>query len=160
LTGRRRKTLWLASGFMHFAYGILHSWNETTFKLSVRARTVNNGMYFIICKIGLNLKFKCSFTLHTQHAVCKRDIFLCLIITILFHDVANSRTFKDGLSLYRFMLYLEICSGNEAWNRLVRLPLNGFSDSLHTHKTPYDFLLLDLGHCLLIQRRYIRWTMG
>jgi hypothetical protein len=53
-------------------------------KLSVRAITVNNGTYFIIYEIGLNLKFKCSFTLHVQFAVGKTDIILSLIITMYF----------------------------------------------------------------------------
>ena len=99
---------------MHFAYGILHSRNETTFKLSVKASTVNNGMYIIIYKIGLNLKFKRSFTLHMQHAVRKTDVILSLIITVYFTTFASSRTFKDGLSLFRFMLYLESCSKDVA----------------------------------------------
>jgi hypothetical protein len=41
-------------------------------------------MYFIIYKIGLNLKFKYSFTLHMQHVVHKTDVILSLIITIYF----------------------------------------------------------------------------
>jgi len=41
-------------------------------------------MYFVIYKIGLNLKFKCSSTLYMQHAVRKTDVILSLIITVYF----------------------------------------------------------------------------
>jgi hypothetical protein len=76
--------------------------------------SINNGKYFVIYKIGLNFKFKRSFTLHMQHTVRKTDVILSLIITIYFTTFASSKAFKDGLSLFRFMLYLESCSGDVA----------------------------------------------
>jgi len=108
-------------------------------------------MYFIIHKIGLNFKFKCIFTLHMQHALRKTDVILSLIINIYF------TTLRTVGPLKMVSPYTVLCSTSRHVQGMWLE--NGFSDSLHTHKTPYDFLLHDLGHCLLIQRRYIRWAM-
>jgi hypothetical protein len=145
--------------YVHFANGILHSWNESTFKFSVRASTGNNGMYFNIYKIGLNLKFKCTSTWHMQHVVGKTDVILSIIIFIYF------TTLREVGRLKMVSPYTRLCCSSTLvqgmWLEIGQCVflLRIFRLAAHKHKTSYDFLFHDLGHCLLTQRHCIRWTM-